>query len=134
MSLTLDNYQRAYIWRPDKITQLLKDLLSFIQESHEDAYYMGTILLHWKVHKKQSSLCVIDGQQRLTSLAILYWLLNKSSPAHIQFSFRSSRSKVNIQRAKLTIKNWLDKNNLECAKLIEVYDCLLFTVIGRRTL
>lgn len=127
--LTLDNYQRAYIWRADKVTQLLNDLLSFIQESHEDAYYMGTILLHRKVVEKQRNLCVIDGQQRLTSLAVLYWLLNGRSPTHIQFSFRSSRSKVNIQQAKLTIKDWLDKNNLERAKLIAVYDRLLFTVI-----
>ena len=127
--LTLDNYQRAYVWGPDKVTQLLNDLVSFIQDSHEKAYYMGTILLHRKVDEKQSNLCVIDGQQRLTSLAVLYWLLNERLPTHIQFSFRSSRSKVNIQQAKLTIKNWLDKNNLECAKLIEVYDRLLFTVI-----
>ena len=127
--LTLDNYQRAYVWGPDKVTQLLNDLVSFIQDSHEKAYYMGTILLHRKVDEKQSNLCVIDGQQRLTSLAVLYWLLNERLPTHIQFSFRSSRSKDNIQQAKLTIKNWLDKNNLECAKLIEVYDRLLFTVI-----
>lgn len=128
--LTLDNYQRAYIWGADKVTQLLNDLLSFIQESQdEDAYYMGTILLHWKVDEKQSNLCVIDGQQRLTSLAVLYWLLNERPPTHTQFSFRSSRSMVNIQQAKLTMKNWLDKNNLERAKLIAVYERLRFTVI-----
>ncbi|MGE9742782.1 DUF262 domain-containing protein [Acinetobacter baumannii] len=128
--LALDNYQRAYVWGTDKITQLLNDLLSFIQESKDkDAYYMGTILLHQKIGDKQSNQCVIDGQQRLTSLAILYWLLNKRLPTHIQFSFRSSRSMVNIQQAKLTIQNWLDRNNLERAKLIGMYDRLRFTVI-----
>jgi len=45
--LVLDNYQRAYVWGVDKVIQLLNDLLSFIQESEdEDAYYMGTLLLH----------------------------------------------------------------------------------------
>lgn len=128
--LTLDNYQRAYVWGADKVTQLLNDLLSFIQESQDEAtYYMGTLLLHQKIGEKQNTLCVIDGQQRLTSLAVLYWLLNKQPPNHIQFSFRSSRSMVNIQQVKLTIKNWLDKNNLERAKLIAVYDRLRFTVI-----
>ena len=64
--LVLDNYQRAYVWGVDKVIQLLNDLLSFIQESEdEDAYYMGTLLLHKKIGEKQKVLCVIDGQQRL---------------------------------------------------------------------
>ena len=62
--LALDNYQRAYVWGADKITQLLNDLLSFIQESQdEDAYYMGTILLNQKIGDKQSNQCVIDGKK-----------------------------------------------------------------------
>ena len=128
--LVLDNYQRAYVWGVDKVIQLLNDLLSFIQESEdEDAYYMGTLLLHKKIGEKQKVLCVIDGQQRLTSLAVLYWLLNKQLPTHIQFSFRSSRSMVNVQQAKQTIQHWLAENNLEIDKLVGVFDRLRFTVI-----
>ena len=128
--LTLDNYQRAYVWGVDKVTQLLNYLLSFIQESRDDdAYYMGTLLLHQKIGDKKSNLCVIDGQQRLTSLAVLYWLLNKQLPTHIQFSFRSSRSMVNIQQAKQTIQHWLAENNLEIDKFVGVFDRLRFTVI-----
>ena len=128
--LALDNYQRAYVWGADKITQLLNDLLSFTQESKdEDAYYMGTLLLHQKVGDKQSNLCVIDGQQRLTSLAVLYWLLNNKLPTHIQFSFRSSRSMVNIQQAKLAMQRWFADNKVETNTLAGVFDRLRFTVI-----
>ncbi len=128
--LTLDNYQRAYVWGVDKVTQLLNDLLSFIQESRDDdAYYMGTLLLHRKIGEKQTALCVIDGQQRLTSLAVLYWFLNKQLPSHVQFSFRSSRSMVNVQKAKQAIQHWLSENNLEIDKFVGVFDRLRFTVI-----
>ncbi len=128
--LALDNYQRAYVWGTDKVIQFLNDLLSFIQQSNnEDAYYLGTLLLHQKIGEKQSNLCVIDGQQRLTSLAVLYWLLNSKLPTHIQFSFRSSRSMVNIQQAKQAMQRWIADNKVEKNMLAEVFDRLRFTVI-----
>lgn len=128
--LALDNYQRAYVWGTDKVIQFLNDLLSFIHQSNnEDAYYLGTLLLHQKIGEKQSNLCVIDGQQRLTSLAVLYWLLNSKLPTHIQFSFRSSRSMVNIQQAKQAMQRWIADNKVEKNMLAEVFDRLRFTVI-----
>ncbi|MEG0603687.1 MAG: DUF262 domain-containing protein [Acinetobacter sp.] len=128
--LALDNYQRAYIWGKDKVVQLLSDLCAFIQpNTHEDAYYMGTLLLHQKIDEKQSSLFVIDGQQRLTSLAVLYWLLNSKLPAHIQFFFRSSRSIVNIQQVKWVMENWFKDNNIDRNVFTNLFDRLRFTVI-----
>lgn len=128
--LVLDNYQRAYVWGADKVTQLLNDLLSFLQESRDaGTYYMGTLLLHQKIDEKHTNLCVIDGQQRLTSLAVLYWLLNGQLPTHIEFAFRSSRSMVNIQQAKQAMQHWLTENNSEVGKLAEIFQRLHFTVI-----
>lgn len=128
--LALDNYQRAYVWGKDKVVQLLRDLYAFIQpNTHEDAYYMGTLLLHQKVDEKQSSLFVIDGQQRLTSLAVLYWLLNSKLPAHIQFLYRSSRSIVNIQQVKWVMENWFKDHNIDRNAFTNLFDRLRFTVI-----
>lgn len=138
--LALDTYQRAYVWGEDKIHQLLTDLTDFIQQSvnqtssnkklQQEAYYMGTLLMHAKTQNGDNCLCVIDGQQRLTSLAILYWLLANELPAHIQFEFRSSRSLVNIQQAKDAMSQWLAKHNVNRSMLLSIFAQLRFTVIS----
>jgi hypothetical protein len=73
--------------------------------------------------------CVIDGQQRLTTLAILYWLLNGALPLFIQFEFRSSLSRVNVQQAKQTMQTWLAQHVDTRSNLIALFDRLRFTVI-----
>jgi uncharacterized protein with ParB-like and HNH nuclease domain len=84
--LALDNYQRAFVWGDKKINQLLDDLHSFIEAISDlsvgkgtgqpQNYYMGALLIHHQVVNGGPKRFVIDGQQRLTSLAVLYWLLN----------------------------------------------------------
>lgn len=129
--LALDSYQRAYVWGVDKVNQLLADLTEFLQQKiKQDAYYMGTLLMHVKTQDKDNCLCVIDGQQRLTSLAVLHWQLTNELPEHIQFEFRSTRSLVNIQQAKNTMSDWLAKNKVDKQQLISVFDQLRFTVIS----
>lgn len=128
--LALDNYQRAYVWGEDKIIQLLSDFSEFIQiKNAERQYYMGTLLLHQKTEAEQSNHFVIDGQQRLTSLSVLYWLLHEKLPTHIEFKFRSSRSMVNIQQAKQTMQAWFNTNPVNKGDFINVFEQLRFTVI-----
>jgi hypothetical protein len=150
--LALDNYQRSYVWGEEKIIQLLDDLREFLTQQHNQKsnesltpkhYYMGTLLLHHKSdesttgeHKENNDekLFVIDGQQRLTSLSVLYWLLHDELPNHIEFSYRSQRSKVNIQQAKRTMqkvfKAWLEQNpdnNFPLTK--DIFNHFRFTAI-----
>jgi hypothetical protein len=128
--LALDSYQRAYVWGEDKIVQLLNDFSEFIQTNNASKqYYMGTLLLHQKVEAKQKRHFIIDGQQRLTSLSILYWLLQGKLPAHIQFEFRSSRSLVNIQQAKSTMQAWFKAQQIDKEEFTKVFKQLRFTVI-----
>jgi hypothetical protein len=127
--LALDNYQRPYVWDDEKINQLVEDLSDYgelwsqyeqqtlNQASNENrvkpaSYYMGSLLLHENVNYRLSEsdekgegfstprLCVIDGQQRLTSLAVLYFILNNELPEHIDFHYRSPISAKQIQNAK----------------------------------
>jgi hypothetical protein len=129
--LALDSYQRAYVWGEDKIIQLLNDFSEFIQTNNSaKQYYMGTLLLHQKVGVKQNKHFVIDGQQRLTSLSVLYWLLHGKLPAHIQFEFRSSRSLVNIQQAKCTMQAWFKEQKIDKDEFTKVFKQLRFTVIA----
>jgi hypothetical protein len=147
--LELDNYQRSYVWGEQKVIQLLDDLREFLafHKNHQvsnknsaEHYYMGTLLLHHKMDEQvnraalneNDKLFVIDGQQRLTSLSVLYWLLHDELPNHINFSYRSQRSNVNIQQAKRTMQKvlseWNEQNNdIELSK--DVFNHFRFTAI-----
>ncbi len=68
-------YQREYKWDKRDITKLFDDLWSVCSDKQFDAYFLGGIVLSRSSmegeERSQKSLEVIDGQQRLTTLAIL---------------------------------------------------------------
>ena len=69
--LALDSYQRGFVWGPDKLMQLASDLAEFAEQADNTLpYYMGVVLLHRDPH--QSRRFIIDGQQRVTALSLLY--------------------------------------------------------------
>lgn len=71
MPLALDSYQRGFVWGPDKLTQLVNDLATYAAQADTTLpYYMGGVLLHR--HASQSKRFIIDGQQRITALSLLY--------------------------------------------------------------
>ena len=130
--LVLDSYQRAYVWTEEKVTQLLEDFAEFSAGESPflaSQYYLGTLLFHQKQHLGRNCYCVIDGQQRLTTLAILYWLLEGALPDFVQFEFRSSHSLVNVQQAKNTMQAWLQQHKDSYSSLIALFTQLCFTVI-----
>lgn len=68
-SFTIPIYQRNYAWENGHREQLIADILS-IKES-DNKYYLGSLV----VKKKNCFLEVIDGQQRLTTLFLIYSFL-----------------------------------------------------------
>ncbi len=67
-------YQRPYAWQQDQTEELLDDLLSFVGDGNEpvddlNPYFLGNIVVIKEDHKPDAD--VVDGQQRLTTLAIL---------------------------------------------------------------
>lgn len=102
--LALDSYQRPYVWDRIKLEQLVDDLLEFQkQEGAGSDYYMGTLLLHR--NRERESLFVIDGQQRLTTLCILYHVLRKRPPPRqMAFKYGSSISVQNIKNARAILE------------------------------
>ncbi|WP_234422204.1 DUF262 domain-containing protein [Sedimenticola thiotaurini] len=130
--LVLDNYQRAYVWTKEKVIQLLEDFAEFTTAESPtlvSQYYLGALLLHRKAQGGKVDHCVIDGQQRLTTLAILYWLLEETLPDFLQFEFRSSRSLGNVQQARNTIKIWLEEHPEARSLFRHLFSRLCFTVI-----
>jgi hypothetical protein len=122
--LALDNYQRPYVWKDVKIHQLIDDLLEHQKQGkNRPDYYMGTLLLHR--NDDEECYFVIDGQQRLTSLSVLYYVLKGSLlPENIEFSYRSAVSAENIQRAKTLFEKYAEDVIFK-----SVFSRLEFTVI-----
>ena len=64
-------YQRPYAWTEKESEELFDDLYSFWQKSSSDEqYFLGSIVLNKKENLPRSE--VIDGQQRITTLTILF--------------------------------------------------------------
>jgi uncharacterized protein with ParB-like and HNH nuclease domain len=65
-------YQRGYRWTEKEVTALLDDLLAFALYSPEEVYCLQPLVLQ----EKGEELSVVDGQQRLTTIAIILHALN----------------------------------------------------------
>lgn len=68
-------YQRAYAWRDDEILQLVRDIRDArLRMAHEPErpgqYFLGTLVVH-RASDTDQALEVVDGQQRLTTLALI---------------------------------------------------------------
>ncbi len=74
-SFTIPAYQRPYAWETTQVEELLTDLSDAMgPESRSDGFYfLGSIVLV-KTHGSPDSR-VVDGQQRLTTLTILFSLI-----------------------------------------------------------
>ena len=67
-------YQRPYAWTTGEAGVLFDDLYDFYRTEPSDNYFLGTIVLIKEDDKPHAD--VIDGQQRLTTLTILFSVLS----------------------------------------------------------
>ena len=79
----IPNYQRPYAWKIEQAEQLVNDLLDGIAKevtniSEIPPYFLGNIVLIKPIDKAESE--VVDGQQRLTTLTILFAVLKSLLP------------------------------------------------------
>ena len=76
----IPNYQRPYAWTTEETEQLLIDLIDALEDESTDInlispYFLGNIVLIKPIGKSESE--VVDGQQRLTTLTILFSVLRE---------------------------------------------------------
>jgi len=74
-AFTIPPYQRPYAWHQEQASELLDDLLSAMspESSTDGLYFLGSIVLVKKQGETEAK--VVDGQQRLTTLTILFSVL-----------------------------------------------------------
>jgi len=82
-------YQRPYSWDEKHVVQLMDDLTNAFKESsfsqtdsevstrtNDSSYYLGSIIVVGDDRARDSRLEILDGQQRITTLTLLYAVLN----------------------------------------------------------
>ena len=81
----IPNYQRPYAWTTEQTEQLITDFIDTLGDESTDIkqippYFLGNIVVIKPIDRSESE--VIDGQQRLTTLTMLFAVLKKFLPAH----------------------------------------------------
>lgn len=73
-AMTIPAYQRPYSWTPAIALQLVDDLKEAQARNPEILYVLGAVILH----KRDGTLDVVDGQQRLLTLRMILVLLKSN--------------------------------------------------------
>lgn len=147
-NLIIPDYQRAYVWDKERVKILLEDLDEQINKTNTsdkrlykfllgnlrlctriknnqnvDKYLLGSLILcEGKDKNNKKVLEVVDGQQRLVTLAlILRVLFNDSDSGNFlsKSEFTHSESKKHIKENYDFIKSWFEARPDKCNKFKE---------------
>lgn len=132
--LTIPPYQRPYVWDEKKVLQLLDDWKDFEENISSEScqrYYMGALIIH--VDNNRHLLNIVDGQQRLTTIMLIDFIMNKEDSALkkyqnlIDFTFSSHISRTNIVLNSKFVKEELKNKYNTCIK--NIFEHLKFSVV-----
>lgn len=124
-NLVIPDYQRAYTWDTSKVEELLSDWEEYLTKNPKQTYYMGTVLLF--NNSEKDNYQIIDGQQRLTTLALLYHQIYGELLAGQNVEYNQAISGFNIAKNL----NFAEQSSTRLAELKEanIFDKLEFTII-----
>lgn len=127
--LTIPEYQRPYRWGAQQLENLLSDIKAHKQRTPDLPYYLGSLILHQAVHPADtgniSHLNIIDGQQRITTLALLALVLGDNPLQAGSLSLEHPISQNNVIRNV----SWLKKQNMEELKRTINLNQLQFSLV-----
>ncbi|CAH0230549.1 DUF262 domain-containing protein [Rhodococcoides fascians] len=84
-------YQRNYAWRNKQIDQLIDDVWAAAQDPNADGYFIGNLIVASKSPAAESKSLVyevVDGQQRLTTVFMLFQRLGIDREAKLTYASR----------------------------------------------
>lgn len=107
-NLAIPNYQRPYKWTKRNIEEFLTDISKAIEEGQKYGesykYRIGTILIH---NSQNGKLYIVDGQQRMISIALVCLYLLPSFHSDLtDHRFTDDISKQNIRNNYIFIQQW----------------------------
>lgn len=130
-NLTIPDYQRPYAWEERQVETLLNDLKEVAEQGDNvSPYLLGSLIFHKKA--KDKTLDIVDGQQRLVTLALIYHFLgisnNKSEKARCRCEecsdflmnqkFSHSESQKNLKNNFDYIQRWFNRQGDEAKQKV----------------
>lgn len=119
LHLTIPNYQRIYCWEERHVKCLLDDVFEHIASAGDTPYRLGTLILH----AHDGHYDIIDGQQRLITLALLLSALGIKTSL-LEEKLTSKQSKAYVAYNKHLIQQYVDRH-IPQGKRIEQAESLL---------
>jgi len=137
-------YQRNYDWKKQQCRQLIDDILAVGADRKRDAHFIGSIVyIHDDVYSSSGirELTIIDGQQRVTTITLVYlvlyalaqesndealkqrinetYLINKFAQEEEKLKLKPTEN--NDKALKHLLRNDTDEPYAEYSRLIENY-------------
>ena len=131
MELDIPDYQRPYKWTIQNITDLLGDITNSIADAERYRtgfkYRIGTII----IHNNDGVADVVDGQQRIISLALIKLCIEPGfTSSIITKEFANKVTQTNIHNNYNFIRDWFSLKSDETKKgFIEAFADILEVVV-----
>jgi hypothetical protein len=124
----IPHYQRGYRWEKQEVTELLDDLLAFRKDGKPGEFYcLQPIVLQKNDEGKYD---VLDGQQRLTTLYLILFYLDKfikenGYPYKLFFLNYATRKKYEdfLSEKKFSTGEY-DSSNIDFHYICKAYQCI----------
>ncbi|GAA8393527.1 DUF262 and DUF1524 domain-containing protein [Helicobacter pylori] len=87
-------YQRVYSWEKEQCKQLWDDIIKIGGNDKMNGHFIGSILYVLDDNTHSSPLLIIDGQQRLTTITLLFIALRDHLNDEDEFLKKFSRQKI----------------------------------------
>jgi len=122
--LTIPEYQRPYRWEIKNLERLLNDLKEYFSTTSENDFYLGSIIIHQTRLSRMRTdfLNIIDGQQRIITMALLgYVLKQRALVKGIELASPESQSRA------LSNLRWLEQQSLPTVDFARINITLVVT-------
>ncbi len=87
-------YQRLYSWKKEQCEQLWDDIIKIGGNDKMNGHFIGSILYVLADATHSSPLLIIDGQQRLTTITLLFIALRNHLSDEVEILKKFSRKKI----------------------------------------
>ncbi|MCQ2848057.1 DUF262 and DUF1524 domain-containing protein [Helicobacter pylori] len=87
-------YQRLYSWKKEQCEQLWDDIIKIGRNDKMNGHFIGSILYVLDGNTPSSPLLIIDGQQRLTTITLLFIALRNHLSEEVEILGKFSREKI----------------------------------------
>lgn len=114
-SLTIPNYQRPYKWQTKHVEKLLNDIEKH-RKKEVSRYRIGTIVIHKDC---KCTLNIVDGQQRITTLALILYALGETENNLLKNNDNENKKKEGLNYAHKTSKHNIYNNYQNIKSFIE---------------